>query len=91
MTNVTFTGSEELFSGKYAVSDTCSYVLYDCCYCGEPFYLVDPDTFEADGCTRTIQYRNKETGEVVATNRSEGICMDCAKEIMRRQQKQKDG
>jgi superfamily II helicase len=38
------------------------------------------------GAKRTVQYRNPDTGEIAAReNRSEGICMSCAKEIMRRQ------
>jgi hypothetical protein len=36
---------------------------------------------------RTVQYRNPDTGEIKAReNRSEGVCIDCAKEIMQRQQ-----
>jgi hypothetical protein len=27
---------------------------------------VDPDNFMAGGVTRTVQYRNKETGKIVA-------------------------
>jgi hypothetical protein len=57
---------------------------YDCVYCQQPFYLVDPDNFQAGGATRTIQYRNEDTGEIITENRSEGICMSCVKEILRR-------
>jgi hypothetical protein len=66
MTNVTYTGLEEYFTEKYADPFTCSYIVYDYCYCEEPFYLVDPDNFMAGGVTRTVQYRNKEAGEIVA-------------------------
>jgi hypothetical protein len=35
---------------------------------------------------RTVQYRNEDTGEIKAReNRSEGVCINCAKEIMSRQ------
>jgi hypothetical protein len=44
---------------------------------------VDPKTFEAQGAVRTVQYRNPDTGEVAAKeNRSEGVCVDCVKEMM---------
>ena len=91
MTRISVSGSEEHFSGKYANPDLsfCTYYAYRCCYCEKFFYLVDPKTFEAMGAVRTVQYRNPETGEIAAReNRSEGICIDCAKEIMRRQQQQ---
>jgi hypothetical protein len=57
-------------------------------YCGNKFRLVQPDNdFAAGGATRTKQYRNKKTNEIRAVeNRSEGICLSCAKEVMRRQQ-----
>jgi hypothetical protein len=32
-----------------------------------------------------IQYRKRETNEIVFENRAEGICMNCVKEIMKRQ------
>jgi hypothetical protein len=86
MTKVTYSGSEECFTGEYADPKTCTYYAYRCCYCTTFFYLVDPKTFNAMGCTQTVQYRNKKTSEVVSTNRSEGVCLDCAKEIIRRQQ-----
>jgi hypothetical protein len=55
--------------------------------CEKFFYLVDPKTFKAMGCTQTVQYRNKKTGKVeVSENRSEGVCLSYAQEIMRRQQ-----
>jgi lipocalin len=55
-------------------------------YCGNKFRLVQPDNdFAAGGATKTVQYRNKNTGEIVVENRAEGICLSCAKEIMRRQ------
>jgi hypothetical protein len=43
-------------------------------------------TFKAMGCTQTVQYRNKETGKIVSENRSEGVCIDCTLDIIRRQQ-----
>jgi hypothetical protein len=88
MTGLSLSGSEEHFSGNYADPSTCTYYWYDCVYCEQPFYLVDPDNnFEAGGATRTVQYRDKNTGEIkAAENRSEGVCLSCCKEIIRRQQ-----
>jgi hypothetical protein len=43
MTNVTFTGGEEYFTGKYADPETCTYYVYRCKYCTGFFYLVDPN------------------------------------------------
>jgi hypothetical protein len=89
MTRVTYSGSEEHFTGDYADPKTCTYYAYRCCYCTTFFYLVDPKTFQAMGCTQTAQYRNKKTGKVeVYENRSEGVCLDCAREIMRRRQQE---
>jgi hypothetical protein len=88
MTGISLSGSKEYFTGEYAPPDTCTYYAYRCTYCEQFFYLVDPKTFQAGGAKRTVQYRNKETGEIDAReNRSEGVCLDCAKEIMRRQQR----
>ena len=86
MTNITLSGGEEFFTGKYASPDTCTYYAYRCTYCEGFFYLVYPKTFEGMGATRTVQYRHKKTGEIVAENRSEGVCMDCLKEMMRIEQ-----
>jgi hypothetical protein len=88
MTNISISGSEEHFTGKYADPDPSfsTYYAYRCCYCEKFFYLVDPKTFEAMGAIKTIQYRDKNTGEIKAReNRSEGVCSFCVKEIMRRQ------
>ena len=87
MTGISLSGSREFFTGEYADPSTCTYITYPCVYCQAEFHLVEPETFQAGGCKRTVQYRNKKTGEIkAAENRSEGICLDCAKEIMRRQQ-----
>lgn len=87
MTKISVSGGEEFFTGKYAPPDTCTYYAYRCTYCERFFYLVDPKNFEAGGAKRTVQYRNPNTGEIRAReNRSEGVCIDCAKEIMQRQQ-----
>jgi hypothetical protein len=62
-------------------------MYYTCAYCNEEFQLVEPDNnFAAGGVTRVIQYRNKDTNEIIVENRSEGICLSCVKEIMRREQ-----
>jgi hypothetical protein len=87
MTGISFSGSEEFFSNKYAPPDTCTYYAYNCCYCEKFFYLVDPKTFQAMGAVRTVQYRNPETGGIAAKeNRSEGVCSFCVKEMMQQQQ-----
>lgn len=84
MTKVSYSFDPE---EKYADPSTCTYYAYPCTYCQKYFYLVQSKDFQAGGCTRTVQYRNKETDEVKAMhNRSEGICISCAKEIMRRQE-----
>jgi hypothetical protein len=88
MTNISVSGSKEHITGEYADSSPsfCTYYAYRCTYCEVFFYLVDPKTKQAMGAKRTVQYRNPDTGEIAAReNRSEGICMSCAKEIMRRQ------
>ena len=46
-------------------------MLYDCCYCEGPFYLVDPEDFTAGGCIRLVQYRNKKTNEIGAVENRE--------------------
>jgi hypothetical protein len=72
---------------QYAAPDTCSYVSYYCAYCTEPFLLVDPDNgYQAGGAVQTVQYRNKETNEVIEENRARGICMKCIHDMMRGQQ-----
>jgi hypothetical protein len=81
MTNTTLSGGEEYFTGKYAEPKTCTYYAYRCCYCTTFFYLVDPKTFQAMGCTQTVQYRNKKTGEVVSKNRSEGFWVQLTKRM----------
>jgi hypothetical protein len=87
MTKISLSVGEEFFTRKYADPKTCTYYAYNCCYCGGFFYLVDPKTFEAMGAKRTVQYRNPNTNEIKAReNRSEGICINCVREIMRRQQ-----
>jgi hypothetical protein len=63
MTNITVSDGKEFFTGEYADPSICSYMYYDCVYCLQPFYLVDPDTFQAGGTIRTVQYRNKETNK----------------------------
>jgi hypothetical protein len=86
MTKVTTSFGEEFFTVKYADPTTCSYVYYPCCYCQELFQLIDPENgFRAGGAVRKKLYRNPNTGEIAAVeNRSEGVCLQCAKEIMRR-------
>ena len=87
MTNISLSGSEEFYTGKYTDPKTCTYYAYRCVYCTSFFYLVDPRTFMAGGCKRTVQWRNPNTNVIKAReNRSEGVCLECAKEIMRRQQ-----
>jgi hypothetical protein len=76
-----------VFTGKHAPPDICTYYKYPCEYCGTKFLLVDPDNnFQAGGAVRLIQYRNKFTNELVVENRAEGVCSDCCKIIVRRQQ-----
>jgi hypothetical protein len=62
-----------------------SYLYYPCVYCEELFQLIEPENgFRAGGAVRHIVYRNKKTNEIVFQNRSEGVCLECAKEIMRK-------
>ena len=54
---------------------------------GNEFWLVQPDNdFEAGGAKRTVQYRHKKTGKIVAENRIEGVCRDCIQDMLMRQQ-----
>jgi hypothetical protein len=64
-----------------------SYVYYNCEYCGNKFRLVEPENnFQAGGSVRTNRWRNPRTDEIKATkNITQGVCLSCAKEIMRRQ------
>jgi hypothetical protein len=46
---------------EYADPSICSYISYDCSYCGESFLLVDPnDDFNAGGalCKEVIKIDN---------------------------------
>ncbi|CAN5418285.1 hypothetical protein BH18THE2_BH18THE2_17060 [soil metagenome] len=88
MTNVSVSGSKEFFTNEYADPSICSYLYYPCAYCGEKFQLVEPDNdFRAGGAARTFQYRNPKTNEIkAAENRSVGVCLRCAQEIIKRQQ-----
>jgi hypothetical protein len=87
MTRVAYSGSKEHFTGDYADPSICYYYSYMCAYCEKVFQVVEPDNnFQAGGAVRLIQYRNKFTNELVVENRVEGVCLDCCKEIARRQQ-----
>jgi hypothetical protein len=54
MTKISFSGSEEFFSNKYADPSTCTYYAYECTYCQKYFYLVQPKDFQAGGAKRTV-------------------------------------
>jgi hypothetical protein len=64
-----------------------SYVYYSCEYCGNKFRLVEPENnFQAGGAVCTYRWRNPKTNEIkTIKNRAQGVCLSCAKEIMRRQ------
>jgi hypothetical protein len=71
MTNILMSGSEECFTNKYADPKTCYYYYYLCAYFEMFFQLVEPDNnFQGGGSVRIIQYRNKDTNEIVVENRA---------------------
>lgn len=59
-----------------------------CEYCEEKFQLVQPDNdFTVGGAIRKYRWRNPKTNQIAAVkNRAQGVCMSCAREIMRRSQ-----
>jgi DNA-directed RNA polymerase subunit RPC12/RpoP len=62
-----------------------SYVYYPCEYCGNKFQLVQPNNDFSPGGASKFRRRNPDTNEIAAIkNRAQGVCMACAKEIMRR-------
>jgi hypothetical protein len=84
---VNYSISEQYFTGDYADPSMCSYLSNPCAYCLKLFQLMKPENdFRVGGVTQTIQYRNKVTDEIVTETKSEGICMNCVRDIMRRQQ-----
>jgi hypothetical protein len=88
MTGLSLSGSKEMFTKEYADPYTCCYLYYTCVYCNDSFMLVNPNNnFMAGGAIMTIRYKDPMTDEIKAIeNRAEGICLNCCKEIMRRQQ-----
>lgn len=88
MTRLSVSGSREFYTGDFVDPKIASYVFYPCEYCGNKFQLVQPDNdFAAGGAIRKSRYRNPDTNEVKAVeNRAQGVCLQCASEIMRAQQ-----
>jgi hypothetical protein len=88
MTEITRSFADVFFTKDYADPTICYYYFYLCTNCDRPFRLIDPDNnFRAGGATRTVRYRNPDTGEIKAKeNRSEGVCLDCCVDIAKLQE-----
>ena len=87
MTRVTesFTTGPEA-KGIYPSPNICCYLRYKCAYCERKFFMVSPITFLADGAIMREQYRNHDNpDEVIKTNNVQAVCIQCMREIMRRQ------
>ena len=83
MTKVTetFAGSRE-----YPSPNIACYLRYPCAYCERMFFMVSPITFLAGGAIMRQQYRNRDNpNEVIKTNNVQAVCIQCMREIMRRQ------
>ena len=70
----------------YVSSNIASYLQYNCSYCPNPFYLVDPESHEAGGAVQRELIKNKDTGEILGVMRTIIVCIPCIHDIMRRQQ-----
>jgi hypothetical protein len=64
-----------------------SYIHYPCKYL-QAYQLVQLDNdFSLGAATRRFRWRNPDTNEIAAIkSRAQGVCMACAKEIIRRSQ-----
>lgn len=71
---------------EYVDTSIASYLRYPCAYCMEEFYLVDPYIQRSGGAIQRELARHKDTGEVLAVLRTFGICVDCFRDVMQRQQ-----
>lgn len=69
----------------YADPAIACYLSYPCAYCLDEFVLVDPDNnFAAGGAIqRQVIERDKETNEIVKIGRVKGVCLNCAKAMIR--------
>jgi hypothetical protein len=60
------------------------YLSYPCAYCMD-FILVDPDhNFESRGVIqREVIERDRKSGEIIKIGRVRGVCVNCAKAMIR--------
>jgi hypothetical protein len=68
---------------EYVSNEIADYIKYNCSYCEDPFYLVDPITHKAGGAIQRELIKHKDTGEVCAVKRTVVICLKCAFEMLR--------
>jgi hypothetical protein len=73
----------------YVSNDIADYIKYNCSYCDEPFYLVDPITHEAEGAVQRELIKHKDTKEVVAVARTMIVCLSCIRYMLQRQQSER--
>jgi hypothetical protein len=70
---------------EYPDPSICCYLSYPCAYCLDDFILVDPDhNFESGGAIqREVIERDRNGGEIIKIGRVRGVCVNCAKAMIR--------
>ena len=69
----------------YPDPSICCYLSYPCAYCMDDFILVNPyHNFESGSAIqREVIERDRKSGEMIKIVRVRGVCVNCAKAMIR--------
>lgn len=71
---------------EYVSNDIASYIKYNCSYCMNPFYLVDPMTHESGGAIQRELEKNI-MGKISKVRKEvRGVCLQCCRDQLSYQQ-----